>query len=158
MTFFVFFYLYSILMFVIDYRPPCQSVCFLIFFDLYSNFLLFSVLLSSSHRQNFLKYFLDEKTILHFAKIITFNRFLLLTAILVSASLLAEWSKGLDTTQDIQKSRKLFSKMYDECNDCTSSEILEKSEKYFKAQSEILSKKSFSIFQKLGIKLYKMIN
>ena len=48
--------------------------------------------------------------------------------------------------------------MYDECNDCTSSEILEKSEKYFKAQSEILSKKSFSIFQKLGIKLYKMIN
>lgn len=48
--------------------------------------------------------------------------------------------------------------MYDQCNDCAPSEILEKSEKYLKAESQILSKKSFSIFQKLGIKLYKMIN
>lgn len=158
MIFFVFFYVYSVLMFVIDYRLPCQSVCFLIFFYLHSNFFLFSILLSFSHKQKFYKYFLDEKTVSHFAIVLTFNRFLLLNAILVSINLLAEWSKGLDTTQDIQKSRELLSKMYDQCNDCAPSEILEKSEKYLKAQSQILSKKSFSIFQELGIKLYKMIN
>lgn len=61
--------------------------------------------------------------------------------------MLAEWSKDLDTTQDIQKSRELLSQMYDQCKDCTPSEILEKSEKYLKANSEILSKKASLFFK-----------
>lgn len=59
-----------------------------------------------------------KKTVLHFAIVLTFNQSLRLNVILFSVSLLAEWSKGLDTTQDIQKSREIVFKMYDECNHC----------------------------------------
>lgn len=61
MIFFVFLYLYSILMFVVNYKLPFQSLCFFIFYYLYSNFFLFSVLLSFSRGQKILKYFLDKK-------------------------------------------------------------------------------------------------